>query len=88
MQPFDGSDLGLNCLQRQNQGESSNHQKQTILEESTAVFRHPITLHAFCCLLITCFLLSADFFQNQLIGKILSGLIPSECKTVWTFCRA
>ena len=27
------------------------------------------------------FLSSADFFQNQLFGKILSG-IPSECQTV------
>ena len=34
---------------------------------------------------------SADFFQNQLFRKILSG-IPSECQTDWiqispTFCR-
>ena len=29
-----------------------------------------------------CFLSSADFFQNQLFRKILSG-IPSECLTVW-----
>ena len=28
------------------------------------------------------FLSSADFFQNQLFQKILSG-IPSECQTVW-----
>ena len=28
------------------------------------------------------FLSSADFFQNQLFRKILSG-IPSECLTVW-----
>ena len=28
------------------------------------------------------FLLSADFFQNQLFQKILSG-IPSECQAVW-----
>ena len=29
------------------------------------------------------FLLSADFFQNQLFQNIPSG-IPSECQTVWT----
>ena len=34
---------------------------------------HWVILHAF--------LLSADFFQNQLFRKILSG-IPSECQTV------
>ena len=28
------------------------------------------------------FLSSADFFQNQLFRKILSGL-PLECQTVW-----
>ena len=28
------------------------------------------------------FLSSADFFQNQLLGKVLSG-IPSECQTDW-----
>ena len=28
------------------------------------------------------FLSSADFFQNQLFRKILSG-IPSECQAVW-----
>ena len=28
------------------------------------------------------FFSSADFFQNQLFGKILSG-IPSACQTVW-----
>ena len=32
------------------------------------------------------FLLSAVFFQNQLIWKILSG-IPSECQTVWIQIR-
>ena len=29
---------------------------------------------------------SADFFQNQLFRKILSGT-PSECQTVWTQIR-
>ena len=29
------------------------------------------------------FLLTADFFQNQLFRKILSGIIPSECQTDW-----
>ena len=29
---------------------------------------------------------SADFFQNQLFRKILSG-IPSECQTAWTQIR-
>ena len=29
---------------------------------------------------------SADFFQNQLFRKILSG-IPSECQTVWIQIR-
>ena len=40
------------------------------------------------CLLgnFACFLSSADFFQNQLIGKLLSG-IPSECQTVWIQIR-
>ena len=33
-----------------------------------------------------CFLSSADFFQNQLIRKILSG-ISSECQTVWIQIR-
>ena len=33
-----------------------------------------------------CFLSSADFFQNQLFGKIISG-IPSECQTVWNQIR-
>ena len=32
------------------------------------------------------FLSSADFFQNKLFEKILSG-IPSECQTVWTLIR-
>ena len=32
------------------------------------------------------FLSSADFFQNQLFGKILSG-IPLECQTVWIQIR-
>ena len=40
------------------------------------------------CLLgnFSCFLSSADFFQNQLFEKFLSG-IPSECQTVWTLIR-
>ena len=32
------------------------------------------------------FLSSADFFQNRLFRKILSG-IPSECQTVWVQIR-
>ena len=32
------------------------------------------------------FFSSADFFQNQLFEKNLSGL-PSECQTVWTLIR-
>ena len=32
------------------------------------------------------FLTSADFFQNQLFQKIISG-IPSECQTVWIQIR-
>ena len=32
------------------------------------------------------FLSSADFFQNQLFRKILSGT-PSECQTVWIQIR-
>ena len=32
------------------------------------------------------FLSSADFFQNELFGKILSGIL-SECQTVWTLIR-
>ena len=42
------------------------------------------SLHAvkFCML----FLSSADFFQNQLFRKILSG-IPSEYQTVWIQIR-
>ena len=41
------------------------------------------------CLLgnFACFLSSADFFQNRLFQKILSG-IPSECQTVWIQIRA
>ena len=40
------------------------------------------------CLLgnFSCFLSSADFFQNQLFLKILSG-IQSECQTVWIKIR-
>ena len=34
-----------------------------------------------------CFLSSADFFQNLLFRKILSG-VPSECQTVLTKRRA
>ena len=34
----------------------------------------------------SCFLSSADFFQNQLFQKILSG-IPSECQTDWVQIR-
>ena len=33
-----------------------------------------------------CLLSSANFFQNQLLKKILSG-IPSECQTVWIEIR-
>ena len=34
------------------------------------------------------FMSSADFFQNQLLRKILSGLgIPSECQTDWIEIR-
>ena len=33
-----------------------------------------------------CFLLSADFFQNNFFRKILSG-IQSECQTVWIQTR-
>ena len=32
------------------------------------------------------FLSPADFFQNQLFGKIISG-IPSECQTDWVQIR-
>ena len=32
--------------------------------------------------MLPAFLLSADFFYNQLLRKILSG-IPSECQTAW-----
>ena len=32
------------------------------------------------------FFVSADFFQNKLFAKILSG-IKSECQTVWTQIR-
>ena len=37
-------------------------------------------------LILHAFLSSADFFQNQLFQKILSG-IGSECKTVWIHIR-
>ena len=36
--------------------------------------------------LFNAFLLSADFFQNQLFWKILSGIL-SECQTVWIQIR-
>ena len=32
------------------------------------------------------FLSSADFFQDKLFGKNLSGM-PSECQTVWILVR-
>ena len=40
------------------------------------------------CLLgnVACFLLYADFFHNQLLGKNLSG-IPSECQMLWIQIR-
>ena len=37
-------------------------------------------------MILHAFLSSADFFQNQLFRKILSG-IPSECQTVWIQIR-
>ena len=42
------------------------------------LFAYWVILHAF--------LSSADFFQNQLFGKILSG-IPPQCQTVWIQIR-
>ena len=47
-----------------------------------------IILHLTYCILgnFSWFLSSADFFQNKLFEKILSG-IPSECQTVWTLIR-
>ena len=39
-----------------------------------------------CWEILHAFLSSADFFQNQLFRKILSGL-PSECQTVWIQIR-
>ena len=44
------------------------------------------TKYRFACWEISCFLLSADFFQNQLFRKILSR-VPSECRTVWIQIR-
>ena len=40
------------------------------------------------CVLVTeqAFLSSADFFQNQLFQKIISGM-PSECQTLWILIR-
>ena len=35
-----------------------------------------------CWVILYAFLSSADFFQNQLFLKIVSG-IPSECQTNW-----
>ena len=45
-----------------------------------------------CWVILHALLSSANFFQNQLFQKILSG-IPSECQTVWIqirpdICRA
>ena len=53
---------------------------------------HPLALRMLTlCPLgkFSCFLSSADFFQNQLFRKILSG-IPSECQTDWiqTVCKS
>ena len=39
-----------------------------------------------CWVIFQAFLSSADFFQNQLFQKILSG-IPSECQMVWILIR-
>ena len=48
----------------------------------TLILRTEISLLTLCMLgNFACFLSSADFFQNQLFRKILSG-IPSECQTV------
>ena len=44
------------------------------------------SLPAQCWVIFHSFLLSADFFQNQLFWKNLSG-IPSECQTVWIQIR-
>ena len=48
----------------------------------------PNCLQRFCPLeIVHAFLSSADFFQNQLFQKILSG-IPSECQTDWIQIRS
>ena len=39
-----------------------------------------------CWVILHAFLSSANFFQNQLFQKILSG-IPSELQTVWIHIR-
>ena len=40
----------------------------------------------FCTFVLLYFLSSADFFQNQLFQKFLSGT-QSECQTVWNQIR-
>ena len=59
----------------------------------TVMTHHSCFQLTLCMLVILLsFLSSADFFQNQLVPKNLSG-IPSKCQIVWTqimpdICRA
>ena len=43
-------------------------------------------LNSACSVFFKAFLSSADYFQNQLFRKFLSG-IPSECQMVWILIR-
>ena len=51
------------------------------------LFNHPTLIeNGLYWVIFQAFLLFADFFQNQLFLKTLSG-IPSECQTVWIQIR-
>ena len=53
-----------------------------VVTESEVSLKKKVKINSALWVIFHVFLLSADFFQNQLFRKILSG-IPSECQTVW-----
>ena len=57
-----------------------------VRKEETCYYSHVNSRHP--RVIFHAFLSSADLFQNQLFGKILSG-IPSECQlSLDPYCRA
>ena len=72
--------MHLICSSALKGGSKIYYQDQKVCDASSSPLNHCILciFHAF--------LSSADFFQNLLFEKNLSG-IPSECQTVWTQIR-